>query len=75
MITWEKKRLRENITANSAKGGSIRCMRGKINCEEGNQRLRRKIEGTKEKEEHTGSRGKIKGAAIAEGESKMREGT
>ena len=28
-----------------------------------------------EKEEHTGSRRKIKGAAIAEGESKMREGT
>ena len=35
--------------------------------------LREKIKGTKAKEEHVGSRRKIKGAAIAKGESKMRE--
>ena len=38
-----------------------------------NQGLREKIKGTKAKEEHVGSRGKIKGAASAKGESKMRE--
>ena len=38
------------------------------------QGLREKIKGEKAKEEHVGSRGKIKGAASVEGESKMREG-
>ena len=38
-----------------------------------NKGLREKIKGTKAKEEHIVSRGKIKGAASAKGGSKMRE--
>ena len=38
-----------------------------------NEGLREKTKGTRAKEEHIGSRGKIKGADSAERESKMRE--
>ena len=48
-------------------------MTGGKNVKRENKGLREKIKGTKAKEEHVGSRGIIKGAAIAKGESKMRE--
>ena len=51
--------------ADRAKGENKMYDGREINCEERNQGIRRKIEGTQEKEEHKGSRGKIKGAAIA----------
>ena len=54
--------------------GKMRCMTGGKHVKRENKGLREKINGTKAKEEHVGSRGIIKGAAIAKGESKMREG-
>ena len=53
--------------------GKMRCMTGWKNVKREDKGLREKIRGTKAKEEHVGSRGIIKGAAIAKGESKMRE--
>ena len=43
-------------------------------CEAGKSRITGEKRGTNSKEEHSGTRARIKGAASAKGESEMREG-
>ena len=59
--------------ADRAKGENEMYDGREINFEGGNQGIRRKKEGTKRRRNIQGHGGKIKGAAIAKGEIKMRE--